>query len=101
MGIDGVRDLRRGRVRRLTRSDIDRGYVFVSKDLRIGDALDIADFTAIAWGVVLEHRHLSSAGRVFIPKELMARNIGSGKVVVRILDFKTVAIDAAREDGSS
>lgn len=97
MPIDGVARLRGGVRKKLTASELRRGYVFVSLDRRLPEAMDVKNFTAVINGAALPERKISSSGRVHVPPSVLAAAAGpSGTVDIQLLADGRLRIDPAR-----
>jgi hypothetical protein len=76
----GVNRLRHGIIRNLTPHELNRGYVFISKDKALTEILDINNFDVQIGKEVIRSRKIDVSGRVHIPRKFLA-NIGTARQV--------------------
>lgn len=86
-----------GVTRPLTRHEIARGYVYVSKDMGLGVALD-ALFSVDVNGRVFENRRVDVSGRVHIPRAFLEA-LGSSPVTIRIVTRRRLSISTEEPGG--
>jgi hypothetical protein len=67
----GARRLAAGFTRRLTPSELKRGYVFISNDTSLSDILDTQNFDVEIQGKVLPNRRIDGSGRILVPRDLL------------------------------
>lgn len=67
----GVRKLQSGFSRRLTPHELDRGYVFVSKDKHLVEVLEIKGFEVELNGETFPNRRLDVSGRFSVPRRVL------------------------------
>jgi len=100
MGLNqGVKRLSCGIVRRLSRHELARGYVFISLDKHLSKILDTKDFEVEIAGEICPRRRIDSQGRVQIPKRLL-KNIGTTEEVhIRLVSRKRLNMETASRGG--
>lgn len=87
MGLNqGYNKYSEGYTRVLTKSELTRGYLFISKDKRINS---ISDLT-IKIGDMEFYKTIDSSGRIFVGQSVLA-NIGAKKITYR-LEGETLSI---------
>lgn len=67
----GTHRLTAGFTRRLTHSELKRGYVFISNDKSLPDVLDTQNFEVDIEGQVLPKRHIDGSGRILVSRDLL------------------------------
>ncbi len=79
----GLRRLHNGIVRRLTKSEADRGYIFITNDKEAKKLLG-KEFDVKVSGSVLEKRSIDSSGRISVGRDVI------GKLSSRDLSIKLI-----------
>ena len=77
--------LTNGRYRKLTNSEINRGYLFISKAKYRSFFLDDEDFTIIINGHKFPHRHLDNFGRAIIHRPFMRQFKSGTNIKVKLV----------------
>lgn len=67
----GIIRLNRGVKRPLTRHEIARGYIYVSRDKHLNDLLNIENFTVEIAKQTITDKRLDVSGRVHIPRTIL------------------------------
>lgn len=70
----------KGHIRKLTKSETECGYLFISKDKDLKDFLNIDEFDIDIDGVIFKSRKIDSYGRIQIPFENL-RRIGAWQII--------------------
>lgn len=91
-GPNVVKQLRRGKKRRLTRSEIDRGYFFVTMAKWREEFLDANDFTIIFNGNQFSNRRLDKYGRTNIGRSFLSKFEPETIIEVRLLSRKKISV---------
>lgn len=89
----GIRRVARGITRPLSKSEIDRGYVFLTWDRRIGELLEVDSFSVDWLGVQLECRRLNR-GRFQVPRSLVS-GLEGVSLRMQVVDRETVRVSRA------
>ena len=77
----GLYRIKKGIERRLTKSEVKRGYLFISVDRSLKELINTDNFTLEIDGKELESRKIDKYGRVQIPRNTL-REIGLEKEII-------------------
>lgn len=83
--------LQRGVTRPLTLHELDRGYVYISRDKALIDILNVDDFTVEVDGASFYNKRLDVSGRVHIPKQAL-KDISDGVVNIKVVSRNLMVI---------
>ena len=97
MGIrQGVRRLRKGITRTLTRHELNRGYVYVTQDRELPEILNVKNFAVEIDGTLIEGRRISVSGRVHVKKGILGGIGTSSPVTIRVVSQRMLEIKPQR-----
>lgn len=77
--------LLRGRIRELTKSEVNRGYLFISKATYRNDFINAKDFSLVFDGVSFLHRHLDTFGRAIVSRRFMSAYKAGMTIEIRLI----------------
>ena len=91
----GVTRLRAGFSRCLTRHEIDRGYVFISLDKHLYEALDVNNFDVTINGDTYHNRRISVSGRFHVPSRILAALGTKRTIQFELVSIKLITLTVA------
>ena len=92
----GIRRLRKGITRTLTRHELNRDYVYVSQDRELPEILDAKNFAVEIDGALIERRRISVSGRVHVKKAILGGIGTSTPVTIRVVSQGKLEIKPQR-----
>jgi len=86
----GLNRLSNGVKRKVTASEVNRGYLFISKDKSVEGLLG-EEFDTIIYDQIFKYRSIDSSGRIYVGREIMKRlknryieiNLDKKRVVIK------------------
>lgn len=92
----GVKWVREGIERKLTKHEFARGYIFLTRDVNLNDVLDVDDFTVEVDGERFPHRHVGKWGRFGVPRRFLRERFSShDRVRLQLRSRKLLVMERA------